>query len=73
MYRYDENKEDVIRHVTELLYHLNLTGQWSLDIMQNGKNFYVIDMALAANSAFSEKVKGLNAIKEEWIPEFSKE
>lgn len=73
MRRYDENKEDVIRHVTELLSHLNLTGQWSLDIMQNGKNFYVIDMALAANSAFSEKVKGLNAIKEEWIPEFSKE
>lgn len=73
MHRYDENKEDVIRHVTELLSHLNLTGQWSLDIMQNGKNFYVIDMALAANSAFSEKVKGLNAIKEEWIPEFSKE
>ena len=48
-----------------------LSGQWSIDIMQNGEDFWLIDMALAENSAYySEAVpKALRHPSEEnWIP-----
>lgn len=50
--RYNNNKADVVQAVAELLPDLELTGQWSLDIMQNGEDFWLIDMALAETSAF---------------------
>ena len=42
--------------------------------MQDGDNFYVIDMALAANSALSGCVpKGkLRPVTENWLPEIPK-
>ena len=45
-------------------------GQWSVEIMQNGKDFYIIDMAIAENSAFYDNVpKSLRNPKEEnWLP-----
>ena len=48
--------EKVVEHVNRLLPHLNLKGQWSLDIMQNGSDFWAIDMALADQSALSDCV-----------------
>ena len=76
--RYEEKKELVIQKVSELLPHLNLSGQWSLDVMYNGINddgsddVYLIDMALAESSALSEYVpNGLLYKREEnWIPEY---
>ena len=48
---------------------MQLDGQWSLDIMQNGDEFYLIDMALAQNSALNDCCsKGLPELKEDWIP-----
>ena len=35
----------------KLLPFLDLRGQWSIDVMQNGEDFWIIDMALAKDSA----------------------
>lgn len=73
MKRYQENKKTVYNEVENLLPFLNLRGQWSMDIMQNGEDFYIIDMALAKDSALQSCVpKGMiKAVKEDWIPRIS--
>jgi hypothetical protein len=70
MMRYNENKEMVMKQVEKLLPRLHLYGQWSLDVMQNGNDFWLIDMALAENSAFYECVpkKLRRPSKENWLP-----
>lgn len=70
MKRYQENAGKVKEHVQELLPDVNLTGQWSIDIMQNGEDFWIIDMALAQNSALVECVPKelLKRTEEDWIP-----
>lgn len=71
MARYEQNKDAVIEHVKAFLPDVNLTGQWSIDIMQNGNKFWFIDMALAENSAFyNETVPANKRIpsEENWIP-----
>lgn len=70
MGRYEKNKELVMKHLDDLVKNVELRGQWSVDIMQNGEDFYIIDMALACNSALSECVpSGLIKHHEEcWIP-----
>lgn len=72
---FDKNKERLVQKIEEMLPDLNLPGQWSIDIMQNGEDeFWLIDMALAENSAFYECVpKELRAPAEEnWLPELRK-
>ena len=68
---YQKNLPRVLEAVEAILPKLNLTGQWSLDIMQNGDEFWAIDMALAENSAFYETVPPeLRAPTEEnWLPQ----
>ena len=56
MDRYEKNKELVLKHIKEMLPKVQLLGQWSVDIMQNGDVFYLIDMALAKNSALNDCV-----------------
>lgn len=71
MSRYEANKQKVLDHVREILPGLDLHGQWSIDVMQNGDKFWVIDMALAENSAFYKDCvpEELRAPQEEdWIP-----
>lgn len=70
MSRYETNKERVKAELQQLLPNIDLTGQWSVDIMQNGDDFWIIDMALAADSALAECVpKGLLKKPEEnWLP-----
>lgn len=70
MRRYEDNKETVLKQVEELLPDVPLSGQWSIDVMQNGEDFYNIDMALAENSAFFDCVpKGKRKkAPENWIP-----
>ena len=71
MEEYSNNLDMVLKHVEDLLPWLDLKGQWSLDIMQNGDDFWLIDMALAGQSAFytlcvpEEKRR---PIKEDWLP-----
>lgn len=70
MQRYNDNEPIVKKHLLDILPNINLHGQWSIDIMQNGTDFYIIDMALAENSAFYETVpKELRLpSKENWLP-----
>lgn len=68
---YMENEDRIKAEVARLLPDLNLTGQWSIDIMQNENDFYLIDMAIAENSAYyKETVPEDHRIpsKENWIP-----
>lgn len=68
--RYDENKEKVLKHIKNVISMTDLDGQWSIDVMQNENDFYIIDMALADTSAMRDCVpKGeLKKSREDWIP-----
>jgi len=70
MGRYQKNLAQVLSEVKNLLPDLNLPGQWSLDIMQNGDDFWLIDMALAEQSAFYDVVPPQlrRVTPEDWIP-----
>ena len=70
MDRYYANIDLVLQEVEKLLPGLDLPGQWSLDIMQNGEDFWLIDMGLAEQSTFREVIpKALRRpMKEEWLP-----
>lgn len=75
MKRYEENKDLIAKKVEELvLDQTDMTGQWSIDIMQNGSEFWLIDMALAVNSALADVVPSglIRPIKENWIPQIEK-
>ena len=57
MSKFHVHRDDVITRITALLPALRaqgLQGQWSVDIMKNGEDFYLIDMALMCESALSE-------------------
>ena len=56
MSRYEKNKGLVMNEVRKLLDKCNITGQWSIDIMQNGGDFWLIDMARVTESALVECV-----------------
>jgi hypothetical protein len=70
MSEFDTNKEQVLLHCRNLARTANLTGQWSLDIMQNGNEFWLIDMATAYQSALREYVPEylLKKPEENWLP-----
>lgn len=74
MKRYEKNKDLVNQHVQKLLeLGVNMEGQWSLDIMQNGSDFWFIDMAQADVSAFRECIPAgkLKPSKQNWLPDIS--
>ena len=73
MERYDAHKDEIMGQLQSMLPDFEMTGQWSIDVMQSGSDFYIIDMALAANSALSECVpKGkLRPVEENWLPRIS--
>lgn len=56
MSRYEKNKDLVLHHVKAIIKDIGLHGQWSLDIMQNGEDFWAIDMAQAHLSALNDCV-----------------
>lgn len=60
-----------MEHVKGILPALDLQGQWAIDIMQNGDDFWLIDMSLAENSAFYQVVPTQLRKKtpEQWLPE----
>ena len=72
--RYEKNKDKVLSEVQKILPYVDLPGQWSVDIMQNGDTFGLIDMALAVNSALVDCVpkEKLRRHEENWIPELEK-
>lgn len=70
MKRYNKNIDKVKAHIAEMLPDIELSGQWSIDIMQNGDDFYIIDMAIAENSALYQCVplELRQKSKENWLP-----
>ncbi len=76
MREYGESKDLVAAHVRELLPGLGLAGQWSLDIMRDGDDYWLIDMAPAERSTFYERTvpKGKRRpMVENWMPELEGE
>ena len=73
MEQYEKNKGLVAEHLSAALrgYPFALTGQWSVDIMQNGNDFWLIDMAQADSSTFFKEAvpeKLRKKSPENWIP-----
>ena len=70
MKRYEENKNKIVEEIRKIIPYMQIHGQWSIDVMQNGDDFYIIDMALAQDSALKECVPHhlLKEKKEDWIP-----
>lgn len=70
MHQYTEQKDTVVKHLKAMLPNIHLHGQWSIDIMQNGNDFYLIDMALAINSALNSCIPAgkLKVAEEDWLP-----
>lgn len=71
MARYEANKDMIVERIKDMLPDINLEGQWSLDIMQNGDDFWLIDMATADTSALNDCVPAslLKKAPENWIPQ----
>ena len=70
--RYEENFDKIISHMDKLLQDVTgLSGQWSVDVMQNGEDFWLIDMAWAQNSALRECIpeNEIRKMEENWIPQ----
>lgn len=70
MARYEANRDLVEARVKALLPDVELPGQWSVDVMQDGDGFWLIDMAQAATSALSDCVPAgrLKTPSEKWLP-----
>lgn len=70
--KYDKSIDLIIKNIQTIIPDISLQGQWSLDIMQNGDDFYIIDMALAQESALRECIpeEKRKFMEENWLPEF---
>lgn len=68
--RYHESVQTVLAELKKVIPRIELTGQWSVDVMRNGNDYYIIDMALAENSALNDCVpKNLfRAYPQQWLP-----
>lgn len=74
MNRYHANKDKILEEMQKFLdRNTTMTGQWSMDIMQNGDDFWFIDMADAVNSALRDCVPSdkIKANDETWIPQLT--
>lgn len=74
MQRYEENKDRLLNQIRAMLPDVRLPGQWAIDIMQNGNDFWLIDMSTANTSALKECVPAgkLKKTEENWIPSLPK-
>ena len=80
--RFNDTKDLIRDKLQVVVDNMGLHGQWSIDIMEKKSvkdyaemtnesedDFYIIDMALAAQSAFSERFKDvLKPVQENWLP-----
>lgn len=68
--RYHESVQTVLAELKKVIPRIELTGQWSIDVMRNGDDYYIIDMALAEHSALNDCVPKnlLRAYPQQWLP-----
>lgn len=66
---FDENVSSVEKNLNQLLHDISgMSGKWSIDIMQNNGDFWIIDMALAAFSALKEYIpQKIESPEELWL------
>lgn len=71
--RYNDNVDKLTDEIKNLIPSIKLFGQWSIDVMQNGDDFWIIDMALANQSALNDVVPNDKLKQQEidWIPNLS--
>ena len=71
MERYEKNVEKVLGNTQQIVHDTDLPGQWSIDVMQNGDDFYFIDMATACTSALADcvPVEKIRKQEEHWLPD----
>lgn len=62
--------QTILAELKKVILRIELTGQWSVDVMRNGNDYYIIDMALAENSALNDCVPSnrLRAYPQQWLP-----
>lgn len=51
---YNMNLRRIQKEILKILPNLNLSGKYSIDVMKNGNDLYVIDLALMSESALTE-------------------
>lgn len=70
---YDANIEMLKEKLIPVVKNINLPGQWSIDIMQEGSEFYIIDMATAQTSMYNDCIPEnlRRTMEENWIPKLS--
>lgn len=51
---YNEHVNEIQKQIKSLIKNIDLSGQYSIDVMKNGNDFYIIDMALMKESALTE-------------------
>lgn len=56
MREYNEWQAPLTKQLQKLLPAIDLKGRYSLDVMKNGDDFYIIDMALMSDSALTELI-----------------
>lgn len=68
--RYHESVQTVLNEMEKVIPRIKLTGQWSIDVMRNGDDYYIIDMALAEHSALNDCVPKnlLRSYPQQWLP-----
>ena len=72
--RYEAHRDIIVQRMKEILPDIEISGQWSVDVMQNGDDFYIIDMATAERSAFYKETvppELRRPSEENWIPDLS--
>lgn len=72
MQRYQEQLPRVLSGIEAIVPKIDLAGQWSVDVMLNGDDLWLIDMALAENSFFYSTVVPAELRRpspENWIPQ----
>ena len=70
MEKFRSNADRLCGEMDRIIPYVGLEGQWSVDIMQNGEEFWLIDMAPAEQSALYEYVpeEKRRSVEENWIP-----
>ena len=70
---YDANIEMLKEKLMPVVKSISLPGQWSVDIMQEGNEFYIIDMATAQTSMYNDCIPEnlRRTMEENWIPKLS--
>ena len=51
---FNDHQATIGRELESILPTIELSGRYSVDVMKNGEDFYIIDLALTDNSALSE-------------------